>query len=108
MHGGQFEMYHNPKHHSYLIKDRLTKFRINIPKTCLNNSKFDLRGWYAKWRVQALGLQHTQSSWLPFGQPITEISTHILRSGIHTNYPTIDLTMEDDVQFSIYLMNTNP
>jgi hypothetical protein len=44
----------------YNVKDRLTEFEISIPMYLLKNNHFEVGGWYARRRSQALGLKNTK------------------------------------------------
>ena len=75
----------------FMIQDRLSEFEICIEKTRLENIKFNLGHWYAKWRALILGLSKPSKKDYPqqLENPLILVTQHVLRNGINDYYPNV-------------------
>ena len=90
----------NKSRSEYQIIDRFINFRINVPRSLLTNTKFNLCHWYAKRRAQVLDLRDVpKSSYLhPMGDSVCEVTEFLLRQGINSYSPmrTLPLILKTD------------
>ena len=88
----------------YQIVDKFVDFSVEIQKSLLANTKFNLCHWYTKRRVQVLNLRDTfKSAYLsPMGDPICDVTQHLLRQGINSHFPNADPTTDSEDQFFVF------
>jgi hypothetical protein len=86
---------------NYNVKDRLTEFEISIPMYLLENSHFEVGGWYARQQSQALGLKNTKQISEEIGYLLPEIARKLLKDSIDLDYPNTDLNTDANLRFGI-------
>ena len=93
----------------YLILDSHAGFRVNVPRSLLEKSRFNLGSWYSKRRAKALGMRYVGPvNRYSFGDPISYIGSQLLEDGIESNYPCIDPSSDPEGRFNLYPSDENP
>jgi len=93
----------------YQILDSHAGFRVNVPRTLLENPQFDLGSWYSKRRAKALSLRYPgPAHHYAFGDPISYIGSKLLDDGIESSYPCIDPLSDPEGRFNLYPSDDNP
>jgi hypothetical protein len=84
-------------------------FRVNVPRSLLEKSRFNLGSWYSKRRANALGMRYVGPvNRYSFGDPISYIGSQLLEDGIESNYPCIDPSSDPEGRFNLYPSDENP
>jgi hypothetical protein len=93
----------------YQILDSHAGFRVNVSRSLLEKSRFDLGSWYSKRRAKALGLRYPGPTIREaFGDPISFIGSQLLEDGIESSYPCIDPLADPEGRFNLYPSDENP
>ncbi|KAF8164210.1 hypothetical protein BJ912DRAFT_828482, partial [Pholiota molesta] len=79
----RFQVVKVHKRKFYVIVDNLTDFYIRIPKTLLQNPKFDLRNWYSRRRSKALRLPRVKRPLMSIGYAVPQRTVELLTEGIN-------------------------
>jgi hypothetical protein len=97
-----------PYRKHYQILDSHAGFRVNIPRSLLEKSQFNLGSWYAKRRAKALGMCYPGPvNHYSFGNPISLIGSQLLEDGIESRYPSIDPLADPEGRFNMYPSDDN-
>jgi len=94
----------------YQIIDSLAEFRVNVPRSLLEKTQFDLGRWYSKRRAKAVHerLPRKRKVAYSFGNPLSIIGSQLLEDGIESNYPSIDPLADPEGRFNLYPSAGNP
>lgn len=90
---------------SFKIMDKWANFEITIPKSDLDNRKFNLGHWYARHHARTLGIKKPAKDSYPaqLEDPLVLVAMSLLRSGIHAHYPNANPETETDDRFFVHL-----
>jgi hypothetical protein len=93
----------------YQIIDSHAGFYINVPRSLLENSRFDLGHWYSKRRAKALCMCYPvgPSRHYSFGDPLSVIGLQLLEDSIESRYPNIDPLADPEGRFNLYPSDEN-
>ena len=89
----------------YVINDRLTRSRLVLARSVLEDPEFDVSYWYAEQRRQALGLTDEITQHCCIGDAISIVAAKLLTDGISSSYPCTDPCLDPKKRF--YLRRTS-
>jgi hypothetical protein len=90
---------------NFRIHDLYNDFKITIPKSRLENPRFNLAHWYAKERARAQNTEKPDKRKYPpqIENPIALVTFHLLRNGVSSHFPNTSPDSWTDDRFFVFL-----
>lgn len=98
----RFYVKQHPATRDYVVKDRLTDSRLVLPRNLLGNPEFNVSGWYARQRAQALGLTEETTHYCCIGDALSIVAAKLLTDGISSSYPCADSRLDPNERFYLW------
>ena len=80
----------------------LARFQVKIARSYLANPHFDLSGWYARRRTQALNLPRASFTPFQMGRSLDYVTTWLLTSAIESHFPSITPDLDPESRFYVH------
>jgi hypothetical protein len=80
---------------NFRIHDLYNDFKIIVPKSRLENPRFNLAHWYAKERARTQNMDKPDKLSYPphFENPVALVTFHLLRNGVSSHFPNTSIRL---------------
>ena len=86
----------------YVIRDRLTDSRCVLSRDLLEDPEFNVSGWYARQRAEALGRTEETIHYCCIGDAISIVAVKLLSDGISSSYPCTNPRLDPSRRFYLW------